>query len=325
MKKFLLPAFLFIALVPESIAQVVPKRVVVEHFTNTLCSICASRNPGFYTNLQAFPDVLHIAFHPSAPYPACPLNQHNVAENDARTNYYGVYGGTPRLVIQGAVIPANTPYTDPTLFQSEMNMFTTFDLSASLTETSPGMLEVRTVIRKTEIDVTADLILYAALVEDTLFFNAGNGENIHYDVFRKSVYGAPLPVSVAMAVGDSVVNTMQVPLNSVWNREGMYVVAMLQNPDKTMVQAAQSNHLPVTSGIQSFENKAIAYYPNPVKDKLNLGLEKMTSYKLMDALGKTVQEGMVQAELSLKQLPAGIFYLMLSSNQGNKTLKVIKE
>ncbi len=51
--------------------------VLVEHFTNTLCSICASRNPGFYQNLQSQQDVLHIAYHPSSPYAACVLNKQN--------------------------------------------------------------------------------------------------------------------------------------------------------------------------------------------------------------------------------------------------------
>jgi hypothetical protein len=86
-----------------TLAQV-PKKVVVEHFTNTRCSVCASRNPGFYNNYKTQAGVIHLAIHPSSPYAACVLSQHNPVENDARTNYYGVYGGTPVLVIQGVVI-----------------------------------------------------------------------------------------------------------------------------------------------------------------------------------------------------------------------------
>jgi len=78
----------------------VQKNVVVEHFTNTRCGICASRNPGFFTNLNNNPDVIHLAIHPSSPYSSCVFNQHNSVDNDDRTNYYGIYGGTPRLVVQ---------------------------------------------------------------------------------------------------------------------------------------------------------------------------------------------------------------------------------
>ena len=50
MKK-LLTTLLFFSFVWNAEAQV-PKKVIVEHFTNTLCSVCASRNPGFYSNLN---------------------------------------------------------------------------------------------------------------------------------------------------------------------------------------------------------------------------------------------------------------------------------
>lgn len=51
-------------------AQQVPKKVLVAHFTNTRCSVCASRNPGFFNNLdnQNNGDLIHIAYHPSRPY-----------------------------------------------------------------------------------------------------------------------------------------------------------------------------------------------------------------------------------------------------------------
>src|SRR5260221_7207968 len=80
-----------------SLAQVA-KKIIVEHFTNTDCSICAALDPGFYANLNAHPGVLHLSIHPSAPYPNGLLYKQNATANDARTNYYGVYGSTPRLV-----------------------------------------------------------------------------------------------------------------------------------------------------------------------------------------------------------------------------------
>ena len=94
----------------------VPKKVIVEHFTNTVCSVCASKNPGFYTNLKNQQGVIHLAVHPSSPYTSCILSKHNVSENDARTNYYGVYGATPRLAIQGVVIASNANYSSAAIF-----------------------------------------------------------------------------------------------------------------------------------------------------------------------------------------------------------------
>ena len=124
---FSLPAIIFYS---QTLLSQVPKKTIVEHFTNTKCSICASRNPGFYTNLNNQPGVLHLAIHPSSPYNGCQLYQQNSSENDARTNYYGVYGGTPRLVINGSVISVNANYSDN-------SMFTPF-----LQQTSPALIKI---------------------------------------------------------------------------------------------------------------------------------------------------------------------------------------
>ena len=48
-------------------AQKVPLNSIVEHFTNTKCSVCGSRNPGFLTNKNRFPSLSYISIHPSAP------------------------------------------------------------------------------------------------------------------------------------------------------------------------------------------------------------------------------------------------------------------
>ena len=115
MKKLLIPFFTLVASI-QIVSGQVPKKVVVEHFTNTKCSICASKNPGFYTNLNNQTGVIHVAFHPSSPYAACALSMHNPVENDGRTNYYSIYGSTPRLVIQGVVISSGANYSSPSIF-----------------------------------------------------------------------------------------------------------------------------------------------------------------------------------------------------------------
>ena len=106
----------------------VPKKVIVEHFTNTKCSVCASRNPGFYTNLNAQSGVIHLAIHPSSPYAACVLSMHNPVENDGRTNYYSIYGGTPRLVIQGTVISSSADYSMSSIFAPYLAQIILFQL-----------------------------------------------------------------------------------------------------------------------------------------------------------------------------------------------------
>ena len=76
----------------------VPRKILVEHFTNTLCSFCASRNPGFYSNLNNQSDVIHLSIHSGTPYTQCLLYQQNASPSDARRFYYGITG-TPALAI----------------------------------------------------------------------------------------------------------------------------------------------------------------------------------------------------------------------------------
>ena len=58
----------------------------------------AALNSMFVFEVQS--DVVHVSYHPISLYPNCQFNQLNPQENDDRTKYYGVFGSTPRLVIQ---------------------------------------------------------------------------------------------------------------------------------------------------------------------------------------------------------------------------------
>jgi hypothetical protein len=272
-----------------TIGQPVGKNVLVEHFTNTYCSICASRNPGFYSNLFQFPQAMHIAYYPSAPYPACPLNQHNTAENDSRTNFYGIYGATPRIVIQGNVISANTNYGDSTIFKNVLGQTTAFDVKMSMQQLTPNTIEVRAVIIKRDTSSLQALQLYGVIVEDTLLFNANNGETIHYDVFRKSVWTSPsMSVTMPVNVGDSIVYTQSIPTSSSWDLGRVYSIGILQDGNNNLVQAGKSNHLSVAVGVNELnENNVFEVYPNPASDHLSLSLktDAKTSVMITDLKG----------------------------------------
>lgn len=308
-------------------AQPVAKNVVVEHFTNTYCSVCFSRNPGFYNNLWQFPGVLHIAYYPSKPYPACPLNQHNKQENDDRTNFYGVYGATPRIVIQGVVIDAAADYNDGALFQNHIGQTTSFDVSTRLSYINSTSVEVRTIVRKVDASSLSNLQLYAAIVEDTLFFNANNGETTHYNVFRKSVFGAPMTIAVPANIGDSVVYTQQVSLNSVWDKNRVYVLSMLQDGDNNIVQAAKSNHLPFVASINTALPDCPRVFPNPVTDRLFVdGLQGVVMYAISDVTGKVLRTQQTENKfVDVADLPPGLYLLKITTGSTTKTARFIRQ
>ncbi|OSZ78374.1 hypothetical protein CAP35_08965 [Chitinophagaceae bacterium IBVUCB1] len=307
-------------------AQPVSQTVVAEHFTNTYCSVCASRNPGLYSNHAAFPQVLHIAYHPSSPYVACPLNQHNKSENDARANFYGVFGSTPRLLIQAKEVTGS--FTTASIFQNELGKTTAFEVSAKLTE-SAGNIEVRVVVTKKDASSLTNLTLYVPLVEDTLFFAAANGESKHMDVFRKSFWGnTPLAITAPANVGDSIVSTQQITVNSAWNKGRIYAIAILQDGSKNHVQAAKSNKLPYATGIVNTSIKQLSIFPNPSSDHIQLNGNNAYRYNLSitDMTGKVISSLSISGrdKIDVSALPIGTYIVRVSQDDDVQYVKFIK-
>jgi hypothetical protein len=145
------------------------------------------QKPRFYTNYNMQSNILHLAIHPSAPYSGCLLYQQNSTANDAGTNYYGIYGSTPRLVINGNVISAGANYASSSIFAPYQSL--TSPASVRIVQEKFGLDSIRaSVIIKTEdTNSLGNLSLFVALAEDTVFYTGSNGEPMHFDVFRKSL------------------------------------------------------------------------------------------------------------------------------------------
>ena len=327
---------LFIALLSlNTIANAqVAKKVVVEHFTNTKCSVCASKNPGFYTNLNNHPGVIHLAVHPSSPYSACVLSQHNVVENDARTNYYGVYGSTPRLVIQGVVISGSANYSSASIFTPYLGQMSPASIKIVQSKYGNDSIRSRIVIKTVATHALGGLRLFVALAEDTLNYTGSNGETVHYDVFRKSLTGATgINITLPATVGDSVVYTKSSPSNVAWNFSRIQTIAILQEAtSKAVVQSesvlASSNN--VTTGIFSanaFNQNITAFVTDNAIVIKQAVYSENTSITVYDLTGKIILTKVLTTTnetLSFPSVSAGFYvYAIKSKDSIVKTGKVI--
>ena len=187
--------------------------------------------------------MIHLAIHPSSPYSNCVLSQHNSLENDARTNYYNIYGATPRIVVQGTSIPATTNYGDASIFTSQSGQMSPFTVRTSL-DVNGGQVIITVVVKTEAIHSFTDLKLFTAIAEDTVFYNAPNGENEHYNVFRESVFETEgKTITPSMMVGDSVMFTESIALDMVWDVNRISSISILQESgNKAVVQAATSRN-----------------------------------------------------------------------------------
>jgi len=304
---------LFSLMISVAIAQV-PKKVIVEHFTNTRCSVCASKNPGLYQNLSNNPDVLHLAIYPGSPYMNCWLHLHNPDESDGRANYYGVYGATPRLVIQGEAKSISINFSDPALFSPYESQTSPYSLYTSETRLGGDSVRVDVTVKAVTAHALSNAKIFMAYAEEVLPFVAPNGETEHYDVFRKAFTPAEGMIIDLPAGGDSVMISSTIAVNSEWNMDQMYALAILQDAvTKEVLQAGKTDMVNNIAGIFSnnFQEISLGVYPNPARESITVG-EVSGMVEIIGTDGKTAlvqrfDEQAADRRIDISGLPEGVY------------------
>ena len=305
----------------------VAKKVVVEHFTNTRCSSCASRNPGFYSNLNSQSGVIHLAVHPSAPYANCVLSLHNPSGNDGRTNYYGIFGGTPRLVVQGVVVSGGANYSSASIFSPYLGQTSPASIKIYQFKYGNDSIRSRIVIKTEATHSQGNLSLFVALAEDTVNYTGSNGEPVHYDVFRKSLTASSgISVALPANVGDSVVYTMSSSTNAAWNFSRIFTLAILQ--DATTKAVLQSENIAITTTNISTEiknetsnnfNVNVYFSESNIKICQNKNLENL-NFLLYDASGRILLSKFIETNfenVNVSSLSPGIYFYRIKSTKGS--------
>jgi len=312
-----------------SIAQV-EKTLIVEHFTNTYCSTCASRNPALFTLLEDYPQVLHIAFHPSSPYANCIFSQHNPIENDARTNFYGIYGATPRVVLSGNVIGFQNPVLNAGQIEAALGQTSDFDIYATQAQTENDEVEVTVVVKRVANSSGGIPVLSALIAEKEIEYAAPNGETLHHNVFRKALLIEDVELN---NVGDSIVYTENYSIHPEWVDEELFITLILQDEDGSgeILQAHASATLDAGSSFIS-DREILSVdgmlYPNPAVDVIHLSTEgrdefiKAEFYAITGNLVKTFDK---PGSMNISDLPEGIYMAVLTDTERRQHVtRVIK-
>lgn len=342
MKNLFFAASLFLLFPFQETNAQVQQNIVLEHFTNTRCGICASRNPGLHANVNNHPGIIRLTVHPSRPYSSCQLHRHNPTANDDRTNYYGILGGTPRIVIQGSVVSASTNYGDASIFDAYENKMTPFDVRSEILKRDQDSLVAQITIKATESHSYTSLLLYAPAVEDTLFFEGPNREKVHYNVLRKVLLNQE--INNLPENGDSISLIVRTDQNAVWEPDAMQVLAMLQESgSKEMIQAATSNNMMMmeeeeeeeeeeedsTASINYLNPDDLSIYPNPSSGLMTIELSRNENGKLVIYSTTGVQllatEVKSTATVDISAFPSGLYFVHLSNNKGSVVKRIWKE
>jgi hypothetical protein len=320
--------------VTELCAQDVSKNIVVEHFTNTRCSACASRNPNFYNALKQNPNVIHIAYHPSAPYSACLFSTQNKIQNDARPKYYGIFGSTPRFVINGTEKPGSQ-VVNSTVYNEFKNQTTPVDLHVKVAKSGTDDIEIAFDVDIKSNNTIGNVNYFVALVEDTVFYNAPNGEKIHKDVFRKSLSNETLPsFMIPQNAGNQYSFKDKIKTNTLWNLSRIYAIVVLTDSNKKVVQVARSPlydpNIVSSTDTESIIAENVNIYPNPVTTELffksnqNQNIQKVVIINNMGQKLLEVVPGHDQSWINVSVLNAGTYFLEVSFENKISVQKFIK-
>ncbi len=310
-------------------AQPVKKYVLIEHFTNSHCGICASRNPTFFNLIeqpQNASEVHHLAIHPNFPYPACVFYQANTVDNIARSSLYTI-NGTPRVVLNGTLINASSTL----LSQANLNSFAnqTSPLHVKVTENNSGGTRTVTVSARTVGNVPAGPYkLFLILAEKTINLTTPNGEKVHHNVLRDIISSEDF---VPAANGSTVDRTVTYTANTAWNTDELYVLAFVQNTTTKEVINSGTRFDPAISGTREATPQQISIQPNPAQDFAYAQVtdDEVKQVEMFSVSGQrtvlSFQAQQGQIELPVAALAPGIYFVKITGEKGAYVGKMVKQ
>lgn len=307
-------------------AQII-RTSIVEHFTNTSCSVCAANNDNVYNAVNNHSNALHVSFHPSSPYASDFFNQQNKQENDERTNFYGVYGSTPRIVLNGTPILFNSLNSG---LSASASTPTNFKLKVLQNQVSFNNFEVQVVLTKIASDPLSSATLFVCAIEDTIYQTTNNGEDVHYNVFRKALTSTSgNSIQLPNNINDSLVLNFNYSSLTSWKQNRMHTIAILQQNNKELINSALSvneNTAPTNINNNLKENKAILFYPNPTGSGFlyaNQNIDLLTFYDQVGNIIKQIRNIQIDKPININDLSSGIYIVTSVCNNVTKTEKII--
>jgi len=317
-------------------AQSLPKRyVLLEHFTNSRCGVCASKNPAFYALIDQYPnDVRHLSIHPSVPYSDCKIYLANPTQNNARMAAYGI-NGTPRVALNGNLVPVSTPLLPATTLQAAFGQVSPIAIEVHEGGTNPNKTAAITV-RMVGDPPAGPHKLFVAVAESTVNYASPNGETKHHDVFHAMLTNIGGDTITLPAKGQSATYnfsyTHTLPNGWTSTYDSLYILAYVQNSQSGEVLNSGTRFDPVfTSTDETSEIKPVRIQPNPVSDEalILLPTDEVLRVEVFSIGGQQMQSeysvrsnGMVR--IPVTSFASGIYWVRITGNSGLYTGKFVK-
>lgn len=327
---------IFAAIAANLFAQNPAKKyITMEHFTNSKCSTCASKNPAFYTTIGKpanAPSIHHISIHPSTPYSSCVLYQANTVENQALANFYGVVG-TPVVFVNGTMTTGSSLITQAKI---DAAVAETSPVIVQVTETpgASGSVDVKVTIKTVDAaGISGDFRLYVAVAERTVnLIPANSNVPVHYDVFRDMLTTTDGTLITLPAVGQSADYSFNYTPAAAWQANELFVTAYLRNPlTKAILQSGTRFDAIVLETAQPIDNQSVSIFPNPATDEITISFDHVIIdvVDVFNTAGQQVyvkKDGLGSPKVSLKtgELATGVYFTKVKTRTGTTFGKFVK-
>lgn len=253
-------------------AQPQNRVVLIEQFTNSGCSSCASSTPSVYQFARNNPtQIALIAYHTSFPY-LDSMHLENPADAAARTAFYGI-NGVPHSILDGNQYRAGSAAFSGQM-QGRLNqrvlMSPTYALSLSDLSLRSDSLFVNVVATSLDsLQVAADLKLFVVVVEDLVqksSYAASPGANSltsYSFVMRKILPQSGGYSLMNKGLGESDSLTLSWKLQKIKSVSQLRVVVFVQNmTTKEIYQANISSGLATSVG-EVKKTQTFKVFPQP--------------------------------------------------------------
>ncbi|HMX40501.1 MAG TPA: T9SS type A sorting domain-containing protein [Saprospiraceae bacterium] len=310
--------------------QAVKRYVLIEHFTNSRCGICASKNPDFFALIgqpQNASEVHHLAIHPQYPYPNCEFHQANPSDNTARASLYGIQG-TPRVALNGTLIPASSTLLSQATLNSYMGQ--TSPLHLKVSEAGSGSNRSVNVIARSVGNVPPGTYrMHIIIAEKLIAKTTPNGEKEHHNVLRDIISSSDFTPA---ASGGTVELSASYTPNAGWNAAELYAIAFVQNIMTKEVLNSGTRFDPAISAAEEAAPTSLSIQPNPAHALAHAQInesEEVRQVEMFSASGQrsvlSFQQQQGSVEIPLHTLAPGMYVVKITTQQRVYTGKLVKQ
>lgn len=329
------------------LGQLVQRVPFYEIFTSSTCGPCTPGNINFMNITDTISRNNYVAVKYQQDFPGTGDPYRTVESVNRRNTPYAI-NSIPRMEIDGGWDGNASSFVYSQHTQSRQNP-ALYVLNGEFQRLPNQQFSLK-VRYSPLVDVTGEK-LYVALIEKTTVNNVKtNGETIFHDVMKKMLpneTGTTLP-NVAVGAMDSISMTYTFQGNyrlpasgaaaniinhniehSVENFSNIEVVAWVQMPDKSVLQAARlTNTTNSASLTESMKMQEVRIAPNPSNESFAVNFEANGSeaftFVLVDVMGNVVfnsefnaSSGVNSVNIPTAKLATGMYHLMMFDDQNN--------